>query len=72
MARMIEVVYEDSVLKPLMPIEELKMHERAWVIICPHPKKEVLHELVGTLSHKEAEEMQALIDEEFEKIDGEW
>ena len=72
MTRMIEVIYEDKVLKPLMSIKGLKKHERTWVILCPRPKKKALHELVGTLSHEEAEEMQKLIDKEFEKVEGEW
>jgi len=72
MTRMIEVIYEDEVLKPLTPIEGLKKSERTWVILCPRLNKETLHELVGTLTHEEAEEMQKLIDEEFEKIEGEW
>jgi hypothetical protein len=45
--------------------------ERAWRFLRPRPDKAALHELVGTLTHKEAEEMQELIDEEFEKIEGE-
>jgi len=45
------------------------------VILCPHPVKKGLRELVGTLTHEltheEAEAMQKLINEEFEKIEGE-
>jgi|GEM_PF-7039852 hypothetical protein len=33
--------------------------------------REALRELAGTLTHKEVEEMQKLIDEDFEKIEGE-
>jgi predicted DNA-binding antitoxin AbrB/MazE fold protein len=69
---MIEVVYEDEVLKPLIPIEGIKKHEKTWIILCPRPDKEALHELVGTLTHEEAREMQKLIDKEFEKVEGEW
>jgi predicted DNA-binding antitoxin AbrB/MazE fold protein len=72
MTRMIEVIYEDEVLKPLAPIEGLEKHEKTWVILCPRPNKKALRELVGTLTHEEAEQMQKLIDEEFEKIEGEW
>ncbi len=72
MIRMVEVIYEDEVLKPLTPIGGLRKHERTWVILCPRTKKKALHELVGTLTHEEAEAMQKLIEEEFEKIEGEW
>ncbi|MEW5767442.1 MAG: antitoxin family protein [bacterium] len=71
MTRTVEVIYEDNVLKPLIPIEGLWEHERVIVILCPRPAKEGLRELVGTLTHEEAEAMQKLIDEEFEKIEGE-
>jgi len=72
MNKMIEVVYEDDVLKPLKPIDGLRKHERVWVILCPSPDKMALHEIVGTLTHAEAEEMRRLINKEFEKIEGEW
>jgi len=51
MNRMIEVIYEDEVLKPLIPIKGIKKHEKTWVILCPCPDKKALHELVGTLTH---------------------
>ena len=71
MTRMVEVIYEDEVLKPLAPIEGLRKSERMWILLCPRPDKAVLHELVGTLTHEEAREMQKLIDEEFGGVEGE-
>jgi predicted DNA-binding antitoxin AbrB/MazE fold protein len=71
MQRTIEVIYEDSVLKPIIPIEGLQEHERVLVILCPRTNKDELRKLAGTLSHEEAESMRKLIDEEFEKIEGE-
>ncbi len=41
---------------------------RVIAILCPHPIKKGPRELVGTLTHEEAEAMQKLIDEEFEKF----
>lgn len=72
MTRTVEVVYEDNVLKPLAPIEGIKEHERVIVILSPRPVKKGLRKLAGTLTHDEAEAMQKLVDEEFEKIEGEW
>jgi len=72
MTRTIEVIYEDKVLKPLTPVEGIQEHERVVVILCPRTDKEGLRELAGTLTHEEAEAMQKLIDEEFERIEGEW
>lgn len=71
MTRAVEVIYEDKVLKPLEPIEGIKEHERIVSILSPHPVKKGLREIAGTLSHEEAEAMQKLIEEEFEKIEGE-
>ncbi|MCZ7402942.1 MAG: hypothetical protein O8C61_12035 [Candidatus Methanoperedens sp.] len=38
----------------------------------PQHGKKCLRDLAGTLTHEEAKEMQTIIDEEFEKIEGEW
>jgi predicted DNA-binding antitoxin AbrB/MazE fold protein len=72
MTKTVEVIYEENVLKPVEPIKGIKEHERVLVILCSHPIKKSLRELVGTLTHEEAEAMQKLINEEFEKIEGEW
>jgi len=72
MTKTVEAIYEDNVLKHIEPIKGIKEHERVLVILCSHPIKKGLRELVGTLTHEEAEAMQKLIDEEFEKIEGEW
>ena len=45
----IEVVYEDNVLKPLEPIEGIKEHERVIAYLTRRPVKKGLHKLVGTL-----------------------
>lgn len=71
-AQTIEAVYEDNVLKPLKPLKGIMEHENVLVIVRSHPSKRSLREIKGTLSHKEAEEMQELVNAEFEKIEGEW
>jgi len=72
MTKAIEVVYEDNVFKPLGPVEGLKEHERMVAIFSPRSVKKGLRDVVGTMTHDEAMSMQKLIDEEFEKIEGEW
>ena len=72
MTKTIEAIYEENVLKPIEPIKGIKEHERVLIILCSHPIKKDLHELVGTLTHEEAEAMQKLISVEFEKVEGEW
>ena len=68
----IEVVYEDNVFKPLGHVEGLNEHERMIAIFSQRPIKKGLRDVAGTLTHDEATAMQKLIDEEFEKIEGEW
>ena len=71
MNRLVEVIYEDSVFKPLHPIEGLDRNETTWIILCPREKKG-LDGLIGSLTPEEAETMQNTIDREFSKIEGEW
>jgi predicted DNA-binding antitoxin AbrB/MazE fold protein len=68
----IEAVYEDNVLKPIKPLRGIMEHENVIVIVRPQHAKKCLRDLVGTLTHEEAKEMQSIVDGEFEKIEGEW
>lgn len=72
MQQTIDVIYEENVLKPLTPIQGLREHQRVSIIIYSQPSKESLIELAGTITEEEAEEMQKVILEEFEKIEGHW
>jgi len=72
MSQLIEVIYEDDVLKPITPIKGLRKKQKALIIICPHADKPGLDSLIGTLSPVEAEEMQNQIEKEFKKIEGDW
>ena len=71
-AQTVEAVYEDNVLKPLKPLKGIMEHENVMVIVRHHPAKRSLRGIKGTLSHKEAKEMQDVVNAEFEKIEGEW
>lgn len=68
----IEVIFEDNVFKPVKPVEGLQEHERMIALISPRVKKEGLRNLAGTLSSEEANEMLAVIDEEFGRVEGDW
>ncbi len=72
MSQLIEVIYEDDVLKPVTPIKGLKKMEKALIIICPPTNREGLEALIGSLSADESEEMQNVIDREFGGIEGDW
>jgi len=68
----IEAVYEDNVLKPVKPLKGIMEHQNVVVTVRPHPTKKGLRDVAGTLTHEEAKEQQKLMDEEFEKIEGQW
>ena len=56
-------------LKPIEPIEGIKEHEGDSSSLLHHIKEDIC-ELVGTLTHEEAEAMQKLITEEFGEVEG--
>ena len=72
MTATVEVLFEDQVLKPLSPIEGMREHEKALVLIRPLPSKEALRGLFGTLSQEEAQNMRDTIEREFEHLEGSW
>ncbi len=72
MSRTIEAVYENKVLKPLIPLKGLREHEKVMIIVCLPPDKKKLRKLAGSLTKQEADAMQKLINHEFERIEGEW
>jgi predicted DNA-binding antitoxin AbrB/MazE fold protein len=72
MIKTIEVIYEDSVFKPISPVDGIHEHEKIIMVVSRHCDKEGLRSLAGTLSHDEAEKLQKMIDEEFGKIEGDW
>ena len=72
MAKAIEVIFEDNVFKPIKQIEGIKEHEKMVAMISRHADKKGLRDLAGTISQDEANEMLALIDQEFGKIEGDW
>lgn len=67
MTKVIEVIYENNVFKPLGRVEGIKEHERMVAIFSRSPVKKGLRNLAGTITHAEAREMQKCIDGEFEK-----
>lgn len=72
MNKIIEVVYEDNVLKPIKPLEGLTKNQKAVIILYTRPEKSELDQLIGSLTPQEADEMQTLISKEFSKIEGDW
>jgi predicted DNA-binding antitoxin AbrB/MazE fold protein len=69
MTTTIEAVYENGVLRPLVPIAGLNEHEKVRVSIqtgmAPHP----LLKYCGTISDEDTREIEKIIADEFEKVD---
>jgi predicted DNA-binding antitoxin AbrB/MazE fold protein len=70
MTRAIEVIYENSVFRPLTPVEGIEENEKMVAIFTRWPVKKGLHNLAGTITHAEAQAMRKCIEEEFEKLPG--
>lgn len=73
MKKIIHAIYENGVLRPLEPLEEISEKSEVELAIqyplSPHP----IQDLFGTLPKEDADEMRKIIDEEFEKVNlNEW
>ncbi|MDW8140872.1 MAG: antitoxin family protein [Candidatus Bipolaricaulota bacterium] len=70
MAQTIEAIYENGILRPLKPLENLKEHSKVRVTI--EAEVTTMHPFVtciGILPDEDAAEMRRIIEEEFEKVD---
>jgi predicted DNA-binding antitoxin AbrB/MazE fold protein len=73
LTRTVEAVYENGVLRPLEPLEDLKEHERVRITIETDEGGHPLADCIGILPDEDAEEMRQIIEQEFEKVDlSEW
>ena len=70
--QVLEVIFEDGVLKPIGAIRVLNEHERATVYLYPKVPSKNIAALHGTLSKEDADQMEKIIEQEFERIEGEW
>lgn len=73
MTRTLEALYEDGVLKPLEPLEGLEDLSRVRLVLELNDESHPLASCVGILPDEDAEEMQRIIEDEFERVDpDEW
>ena len=74
MPKTIEAIYEDGVLRPLLPIKGLRKNQRVDLTVEKTAKKKhPLRGLCGILPDADAAEMLKIVKEEFEKVDqNEW
>ena len=74
MSHTTDAIYEDGVLRPVQPLHGIDEHARVKITVegsraDAHP----LHECFGILPDEDAEEMQHIIEDAFEKVDlSEW
>jgi len=70
MTKTIEAIYENGVLRPVIPIKGLKKNERVAITVKKAQKtKHPLAGLCGILPDADAAEMLKTVKEEFEKVD---
>lgn len=73
MKKIIHAIYENGVLKPLEPLEEIAENSEVELAIQYPPVREALKDVFGILPKEDADEMRKIVAEEFEKVDmNEW
>src|SRR5262249_8840015 len=72
MTRTVEAFYEEGVLRPVEPLEGVAEHSRVLgTLEIPHVAAHPLASCIGTLPDEDAQELQRIIEEEFERVDAE-
>lgn len=74
MIKTVEAVYENGVLRPLEPLEGVGEHCRVKVTVeTVEPPRHPLADCIGILPTEDAEQMQHIIESEFEEVNlNEW
>lgn len=73
MKKIIHAIYENGVLRPLEPLEEVAENSEVELAIHYPPTPPPLKDLFGILPKEDADEMRKIIEEEFEKVNlNEW
>ena len=70
MTRIIDVIYENGVLKPIKPLEGLDEHRRIRVTLSDDDTStsRAMEECFGRISPENASKMEAAIEEAFERV----
>ena len=74
MSQTIDAIYENGILRPVQPLHGIDELARVKITV-EEPKGDIhpLHECFGILPDEDAEEMQRIIEDEFEKVNlSEW
>jgi predicted DNA-binding antitoxin AbrB/MazE fold protein len=69
MTRVLEAVYENGVFRPLTQPEGIAEHGRVMLTVTAEEKPSSLADFAGRISPDDAEEMRAIVEREFERVD---
>lgn len=69
MKKTLEAVYENGVFRPLKRPEGIAEHRYVTLTVTAKDRPSSLADLAGRISADDAEEMRAIVEREFERID---
>ena len=69
MTRTLEAVFENGVFRPLTRPEGIAEHGRVMLTVTAEERTSSLADLGGRISPDDAEEMRAIVEREFERVD---
>ena len=69
MTKTLEAVYENGVFRPLTRPEGIAEHGRVVLTVMAEDKASSLADLAGRISPDDAQEMRAIVEREFERVD---
>ncbi len=68
----IEVVYEGGVFRPLRPLQGVEDRRPATVVLGPRVCPGAFADVAWNLTAAEAAALTAVIEDEFERVNGDW
>ena len=69
MTKTLEAVYENGVFRPLKCPEGIAEHGRVTLTVTSEAQPSSLADLAGRISPDDAQEMRAIVEREFERVD---
>jgi predicted DNA-binding antitoxin AbrB/MazE fold protein len=73
MKKIIHAIYENGVLKPVEPLEDIAENSEVELSVQYPPSSKSIKDVFGILPKQDADEMRKIVEEEFEKVDlNEW
>jgi predicted DNA-binding antitoxin AbrB/MazE fold protein len=69
MTKTLEAVYENGVFRPLERPEGIAEHGRVMLTVTSDEQPSSLADLAGCISPDDAQEMRAIVEQEFKRVD---